>query len=527
MEELDNHILEAITQLRSNKKQPNESTIITHLLEELEGLNIDKKRLTERLKWLAEYKRLENKPHNGVNSYYNISDDSQRTEPPLAPHSLDKPTLDKCPNKELEVTINNDTENTIHKLNLQIQDITTKLEAIKMFVKQQFYLIKKSITEIDNQSEPQRNKEFIELLQQQNKNLVEENKSKTIIIQMLIKNQKHLHLELNSTKKFEIVTRKSNRKQSIHKTDEIKCSNRYETLYRDDNGDESCNSYDSSTSSDGSTSSDKISAEIPSGNIQKKKNRKISMKMKEMKRKDKNTVIKEKDKTSKERTGNLDIHKNRYYHQPRAPVERIQSTFSSAISRKRKKIVLFRDSILKNLRMGEFNSSIKKGEVSLKTFPGAKVRQLNHHTTPLLEDNTYDAAVIHVGINDLLSNVKSTNYICKDIIDIGLRCRNNNIGMIFISSIAYSSKVNPSLLQQLNGLLFDECRRNGFKFVDNGAVSEIDLWTDDIHIIKSGKRIIVNNLINSLNYFLEFMNPVSCYLYVKIPFRLQKLALVI
>ena len=148
--------------------------------------------------------------------------------------------------------------------------------------------------------------------------------------------------------------------------------------------------------------------------------------------------------------------------------------------------------------MGEFNSFIKKGEVSLKAFPGAKARQLNHHTIPLLEDNTHDAAAIHVDINDLLSNVKSTNDICKDIIDVGLRCRNNSIGMIFISGIAYSSKVNPASIQQF-GLLFDECRRNGFKFVDNGAVSEIDLWTDGIHMIESGKRIIANNLINNLN----------------------------
>ena len=53
MEKLDNHIFEAITQLRSNKKQPNESAIMTHLSGELEELNIDKKRLTERLKWLG------------------------------------------------------------------------------------------------------------------------------------------------------------------------------------------------------------------------------------------------------------------------------------------------------------------------------------------------------------------------------------------------------------------------------------------------------------------------------------------
>ena len=106
--------------------------------------------------------------------------------------------------------------------------------------------------------------------------------------------------------------------------------------------------------------------------------------------------------------------------------------------------------------MGEFNFFIRK--VSLKDFQGAKAKQLNHHIIALLEDNTYDAAAIHVGINDLLTNVKSTNDICKDIIDIGLRCRNNNIVIIFISGIAYSSKVNPASMQQLNGFLFDECR---------------------------------------------------------------------
>ena len=165
MEKLDNHIFEAITQLRSNKKQLNESAIMIHLSVELEELNIDKRWLTERLKWLAEYKRLENKPRNRVSSYYNISDDSQCTEPPLAPNSLDKPLLDKSSDKELEVTINHDTENNIHKLSLQIQNIATEIEAIKIFVKKQFYLIKKSIAEIDHQPKPQQNKEFSEILQ--------------------------------------------------------------------------------------------------------------------------------------------------------------------------------------------------------------------------------------------------------------------------------------------------------------------------------------------------------------------------
>ena len=124
---------------------------MTLLSEKLEELNIDENWLTETLKRLVEYKKLENKPRNGANSYYNITYDSQHTE--------------------------------------QIQDITIKLEAIKRFVNEQFYIIKKPF---NNQSEHQRNKEFIELLQQQNKNLVESKKSKATITQMLVENQNNL-----------------------------------------------------------------------------------------------------------------------------------------------------------------------------------------------------------------------------------------------------------------------------------------------------------------------------------------------
>ena len=63
-----------------------------------------------------------------------------------------------------------------------------------------------------------------------------------------------VNLESNSTQKFEIVTQKFNPKLSFPKTDVNKCSNRYKTLYADDNDDKSCNSYDDSiTSSDNST----------------------------------------------------------------------------------------------------------------------------------------------------------------------------------------------------------------------------------------------------------------------------------
>ena len=46
------------------------------------------------------------------------------------------------------------------------------------------------------------------------------------------------------------------------------------------------------------------------------------MKRKEIKMKDKNNFIKEKYKTNKERTVNLNNHKTKYYH-PKAPVDQL------------------------------------------------------------------------------------------------------------------------------------------------------------------------------------------------------------
>lgn len=82
----------------------------------------------------------------------------------------------------------------------------------------------------------------------------------------------------------------------------------------------------------------------------------------------------------------------------------------------------------------------------------------------------------------------------KDIIDLGLQFSTNKFSKISISITSFSAKANRALIQQLNGLLFVIRRRDDLKFDDNGAVSEIDLWTNGIHLMGSDKRIIVNNL---------------------------------
>ena len=173
--------------------------------------------------------------------------------------------------------------------------------------------------------------------------------------------------------------------------------------------------------------------------------------------------------------------------------------------KKKKKVVLFTDNILKTLSMDKFNSCIIGANVQLKSFPGCKTMKLDHHTIPILQQQHYDAAGIHVGINDLRnsSSKKSVDEICNDIIKIALRCRSHNIATIFISSTAYSTKVNLQLIRNLNGLLYNACTKYGFHFVDNGAVFKCDLWKDCIHLLGTGKFIIANNFIISINYFIR------------------------
>ena len=131
------------------------------------------------------------------------------------------------------------------------------------------------------------------------------------------------------------------------------------------------------------------------------------------------------------------------------------------------------DSILKTLRMGELNRHINGGKVYLKSFPGSKANQLNHNM--ILEEHQYDAAAIHVGINDLLKGMPdnvTVDSICNDILEIVLRCRNHNIGEVFTSSVACSSKVSNELIQQLNNLLYKRCIEYGYSFINNRAVSK-------------------------------------------------------
>ena len=90
---------------------------------------------------------------------------------------------------------------------------------------------------------------------------------------------------------------------------------------------------------------------------------------------------------------------------------------------------------------------------SITTIPWWRGTQLEHHTIPVWQEQLYDAAGIHIGINDLLKNnlpTKSKDAICNDIINITLRC--HNIATILMSVITYNTQTSFQLIRNLNGI---------------------------------------------------------------------------
>ena len=132
-----------------------------------------------------------------------------------------------------------------------IKTLKTENEAIKLFIKEQLYVIKKSISDIKNEETVNENTKLIEYLQKANQKIEQENDSKTTIIKILAKNNtSNIPTTQSNTEQFKLVKRKTNHKSYKLKNErkpEIKYSNRYETLYITESEEESNSFNDEST----------------------------------------------------------------------------------------------------------------------------------------------------------------------------------------------------------------------------------------------------------------------------------------
>ena len=87
--------------------------------------------------------------------------------------------------------------------------------------------------------------------------------------------------------------------------------------------------------------------------------------------------------------------------------------------------------------------------------------------------------------------------------EISQKYKEHGIEEIIISSLAVTEKIDLNQLAPVNTSLCNMCRENRFYFVDNSNISVDNLFKDKLHLLDSGKTILVNNFIYCINnYFL-------------------------
>ena len=169
-------------------------------------------------------------------------------------------------------------------------------------------------------------------------------------------------------------------------------------------------------------------------------------------------------------------------------------------------IVIFSGSIFKILQMKKFNSLLNAGVAHLKSFPGLKAKQLSQHAIPILEGYEYDAANLHIGINNLLRFNKNSSTlvsISNGIINAGFRFAEILILKKYFFQACHSVQKLLQMLRKLNHFLYQACEQHSFTFIDNGAVKHNDLCNGGVRLLESGKIITADNLIHNINDFLR------------------------
>lgn len=84
-------------------------------------------------------------------SFYIINNESKSPELPLIQTFPNTPIIKDFSNTKLNDTFSDPAKNSNYMCGNQVYGLTTEIEAIKMFIKAQFYVIRKSVADISNQ----------------------------------------------------------------------------------------------------------------------------------------------------------------------------------------------------------------------------------------------------------------------------------------------------------------------------------------------------------------------------------------
>ena len=101
-----------------------------------------------------------------------------------------------------------------------------------------------------------------------------------------------------------------------------------------------------------------------------------------------------------------------------------------------------------------------------------------HYIETTLETGFYDSAILQVGINDLLTDKSpsSTDNLMSNLVNIVSKCKSFGVMDLFVSGIAFNERLPYIVIKKVNEKNVDTCNKNGIVFIENGNISNMDLY---------------------------------------------------
>ena len=125
------------------------------------------------------------------------------------------------------------------------------------------------------------------------------------------------------------------------------------------------------------------------------------------------------------------------------------------------------------------------------------------YVKPILNDDTSDVLILHIGCNDIGNKQLAENEIVKWIVKIGRQCKESNVNDVFILLLICRAqkRLNDKVIA-VNNILKRVCKLNGLGFIDNSNVCAEKLFEDGLHLNYDGKVILASNFIYVLTTFI-------------------------
>ena len=98
---------------------------------------------------------------------------------------------------------------------------------------------------------------------------------------------------------------------------------------------------------------------------------------------------------------------------------------------------------------------MRSGRTRFKHLPGASSKALLHYTDPTLEEQNFETAIIHIGINNMLydSSSRQINLLLQNIKEIAKKSKSFKVKYVFISSLTFDTSVSHKLLNEVNEMI--------------------------------------------------------------------------